>query len=80
MAQIVGLARGALHAGAMLVERGLRGAPRIPQRLQRHDVLFEAGKGVEQPAMGRGIDQRALVMLAVNFDQRRSRPPSGSAR
>ena len=70
MAQIIRLAGGALHAGAMLVERGQCGAPRVPQRLQRHDVLFEAGEGVEQPAVGRGIDQRALVMLAVNFDQR----------
>ncbi len=70
MAQIIRLAGGALHAGAVLVERGQGGAPCVPQRLQRHDVLFEAGEGVEQPAVGRGIDQRALVMLAVNFDQR----------
>ncbi len=56
----------------MFVERGKGGAPRVPQRLQRHDVLLEAGEGVEQPAVGRGIDQRALVMLAVNFDQRRA--------
>ena len=72
MAQIVRLAGGALHAGAMLVERGVGGAPRIPQRLQRRDILLEAGKGIEQPPVGRGIDQRALVMLAVNFDQRRA--------
>ena len=72
MAQIIGLARGALHAGAMLVERRVGGAPRVPQRLQRRDVLLQAGKGVEQPAVGRGIDQRALVVLAVDFDQRRA--------
>ena len=36
----------------------------------RRDVLFEPGKGVEQAAVGGGIDQRALVMLAVDLDQR----------
>ena len=48
----------------------LRGAPRVPELFQRRDVLLQAGKGIEQAAMGRGIDQRALVMLAVDFDQR----------
>ncbi|MGY4473003.1 hypothetical protein ACVILL_000417 [Bradyrhizobium sp. USDA 3364] len=70
MAQIVGLARGALHPGAMLVEGGIGGSPEAPQRFQRRDVLLVAGEGVEQLAMGRGIDQSALVMLAVDFDQR----------
>ena len=54
----------------MLVERAVGGAPRVPQRFQRGDVLLEPGKGVEQAAVGRGIDQRALVVLAVDFDQR----------
>ena len=72
MAQIIRLARGALHAGAMLVERGCGGAPRLPQRFERGDVLFQPGKGVEQAAMRGGIDQRALVMLAVDLDQRRA--------
>ena len=43
---------------------------RVPQLLQRGDVLFEAGERIEQPPMGRRIDQRALVMLAVNLHQR----------
>ena len=72
MAQIVGLARGALHAGAMLVERGVGGAPCVPKLLQRRDVLLEPGKGIEQAPVGRGVDQRALVVLAVDFDQRRA--------
>ncbi len=72
MAQIVRLAGGALHAGAMFVERVVGGAPRIPQQFQRGDVLLEAGEGVEQSPVGRGIDQRALVMLAVDLDQRRA--------
>ena len=70
--QIVRLARGSLHAGAMLVEHGVGGAPCLPQQLQRGDVLLEAGKRVEQAPVGRGVDQRPLVMLAVNFDQRRA--------
>ena len=72
VAQIIRLAGRALHAGAMLVERGVGGAPRIPERFQRRDVLLEPGEGVEQLPVGRGIDQRALVMLAVDFDQRRA--------
>ena len=72
VAQIVRLARGAFHAGAMLVERGVGGAPRLPQRFQRRDLLLQPGKGVEQLPVRRGIDQRALVMLAVDLDQRRA--------
>ena len=70
MAEIIRLARGALHAGAMRLERRVGGAPRLPQRLQRCDFLLQPGKGVEQLAVRRGIDQRALVMLAVDLDQR----------
>ncbi len=69
MPQIVRLARCALHAGAMLLQHRIGGAPCVPERFQRRDVLFEAGKSVEQAPVGRGIDQRALVMLAVDFDQ-----------
>ena len=68
--QIIGLARGALHAGAVVVEQTIGLAPRLPELFQRCDFLLEAGERVEQAAMGRGIDQRALVMLAVNLDQR----------
>ena len=70
MAQIVRLARGAFHAGAMRLQRRGRGAPRLPQRLQRGDLLLQPGEGVEQLAVGRGIDQSALVVLAVDLDQR----------
>ena len=33
---------------------------------------IEVAEGIEQPAMGRGVDQRAVVMLAVDLDQRRA--------
>ena len=42
----------------------------IPQRFQRGDILFQPGEGIEQLPVGRGIDQRALVVLAVDLDQR----------
>ena len=70
MAQIIRLTGGALHAGAMLVERIVGGPPRLPERFQRRDFLLQPGEGVEQLPVRRGIDQRALVMLAVDLDQR----------
>ena len=72
VAQIVRLAGGAFHAGAVLVEQRMRGSSCVPELLQRRDVLFKPGERVEQPPVGRGIDQRALVVLAVNLDQRRA--------
>ncbi len=72
VAEIVGFAGGAVHAGAMFVERADSAAPRFPNLFERRNILLETGEGVEQPAMGRGIDQRALVVLAVDLDQRRA--------
>ena len=69
MAQVVGLAGGARHAGAMLVEQRVGGAPRLPQLLERGNVPFEPCKRIKQAAVGRGIDQRPLIMLAMNFHQ-----------
>jgi hypothetical protein len=48
MAQIVRLAGGTLHAGAMFLEHRVRGASCVPQRLDCRDVLVEAGKRVKQ--------------------------------
>ena len=72
MAKIIRLARGAFHAGAMFAKRRVGGAPRVPQLLHCRDILLEAGERIEQAAVGRGIDQRALIMLAVNFHQCRT--------
>ncbi len=55
-------------------------AARVPERRQRGGVLSSPGVGIEQLPVRRGIDQRALVMLAVNFDQRRRRALSAPAR
>src|SRR5262249_62179063 len=58
--------------------RPRRGAPRppppsrvvLPQALDLARLRFEAAERVEQAPMRRRIDQRALIMLPVNFDQR----------
>ena len=77
MPQIIGLARGALHACAMRFERSISSASGVPERLQCRHILFEAGKRVEQAAVARGIHQRPLVMLTVNFNQRGADRPQG---
>ena len=61
---------GARDLGAVGFGRGFRLAPRLPQHLDLGGVLFQAAEGVEQAAMGGGIDQRAVVVLAVDLDQR----------
>ena len=47
----------------MFFQRRGRGAPRLPERLERGDVLFQPAEGIEQAAVGGGIDQRALRLL-----------------
>ena len=70
MAEIIGLARGALDPGAMLLERGRRLAARLPQRFDGSRVLLQSRERIEQTAMGRRVHQRAFVVLAVDLDQR----------
>jgi len=62
VAQIVRLAGRALHPGPVLVERDRGAPPCLPKLLQRRDVLLEACERIEQAAVGRRVDQRALVM------------------
>ncbi len=69
MAQIFGFALRALDLDAMRVERFARLAARVPEQRDRFGLLFQAAKRVEQPAMRRGIDQRTVVMLTVDFDE-----------
>ena len=70
VAQPVAFALGALDFGAMGVGRGLRLTPRVPERRHLGGVGFQSAEGVEQAAVGGGIDQSALVVLAVDLDQR----------
>ena len=70
MAQIVRLAGGAFHPGAMFIQRRAGRAARIPQRFDGGDIFLEGGKSIKQPAVCGGVHQRPLVMLAVNLHQR----------
>ena len=72
VAQPVGLARRALDVGAMLRDRVLGLAPRGPKPFDRRRIVLQPPIGVEQMAVGAGIDQRAGVVLAVDLDQRRA--------
>ena len=49
---------------------GLGRAPLVPELLDGRGIVVEPAVGIEQPAVGRGIDQRARVVLAVDFHQR----------
>ena len=80
VAQPFGLAVGALDVGAMTLDGGLARAPLVPQPRHFGGVVLDAAIGVEQRAMGRGVDEGALVVLAVNFDQRRCRARAAPAR
>ena len=50
----------------------LGGAPQRPQPRHLSGVGVEPAVGIEQAAMGRDLDQCAIVMLAVNFDEGRA--------
>ena len=81
VAQPLGLALRALDLGAM--RRHLALAPRAaPPTVVRPRAAsrVEAAKGVEQAAVGRGVHQRALVVLAVDLDQRARPAPAAPAR
>ncbi len=70
MAQPVGLTPGARDLGAVGRNLLLACAPRLPELFDFPRRALEAAEGIEQPAVGRHVDQRALVVLAVNLDQR----------
>ena len=74
VAQKIRLALGALDLGAMLRDRGFGlAAARSTAARNLRGLALQPAEGIEQAAMGRGIDQRAVVMLAVDFDQRAPR-------
>ncbi len=75
--QPIGLAGRALDIGAVLRDRILGLAAGIPKIFDGSGVLFQPAVGVEQAAMGRGIDQRAGIVLAVDLDQRRAQRLQG---
>ena len=70
VAQPVGLAPRLLDTRAMRRDRFLGAAARVPGARDRGGIVLEPRIGIEQPPVRRNIDQRALVMLAMDFDQR----------
>ena len=59
-----------LDAGAVRVQCLARFALRRPKPRNLRGFGFEPAKGVHQSAMRRGVDQRTLVMLTINLNQR----------
>ncbi len=70
MAQPVGLALGTLHLGAVARDLLLGIAADCPQPGDLGGFGLQAPIGVQQQPVGGGIDKGAVVMLAVDFDQR----------
>ena len=61
-------------------DRLLARAPLLPQPRDLLRRRLEAAEGVEQRAVGGGIDQRAVVVLAVDLDQRGAERSAAPAR
>ena len=75
MAQEIGLLARLLDAGAVLLQ-GLPRLPDLPRRLgDGLDLGAEAAEGVENGPVRDGIDQGAVVVLAVDFDEGRADRP-----
>ncbi len=72
MAQPVGLALGPLDLGAMAGDLLLGGAAQRPQPCHLRGLGIEPAIGIEQAAVGRDLGERAVVMLAVDFDEGRA--------
>ena len=69
MAQPVAFALGAFDVGAMGVGRLDGRPPRFPERFDLGRIRFQRAEGIEQAAVGGGVDQSAFVVLAVDLDQ-----------
>src|SRR4051794_28239733 len=70
MAQPVRLAPRLLDARTMGRDRFLGVGPRRPRAVDRRGVLLKTRISIEQPPVRRDIDERALVMLAMDLDER----------
>ena len=71
MAEPVGFPLRTLDLATMRRGRGLTRASLVPECRDLVRRRLQAGERVEQPAVGRSVDQRALVMLSMDLDQRR---------
>ena len=72
MAEPFRLAAGALDVGAMRRDRGFARAPLLPQAPNLGGGGLEPAEGVEQRAVRSRLDEGALVVLPVDFHQRRA--------
>ncbi len=72
VAQEIGLLARLLDAGAVLVERRPRLAHATGGVGHCAGLRLQAAEGVEDRAVGDRVDQRPVVVLAVDFDQRRA--------
>jgi hypothetical protein len=72
VAQPFRLAARPLDLGAMIRDGVLARAPLVPQPRHLGGVAFDAAIGVEQGAMGCGVDEGTLVVLPVDFHQCRA--------
>src|ERR1700692_818286 len=72
MTQPFRLAACPLDLGAVMGDGVLARAPLVPQPRYLGGVAFDAAIGVEQSAVRRRIDEGALVVLTVDFHQRRA--------
>ena len=69
MAQPIGLALCPLDLVAVIGELLLAGAALLPKPFDLRCFDLKPGERVKQPAMGRHLHQRALVMLPMDFHQ-----------
>ncbi|AIJ96293.1 DNA repair RecN domain protein [Brucella melitensis bv. 2 str. 63/9] len=65
--QIIALTLGLLHAGAVLCKRAFRITPRLVAFAHQHRLCVKPAESVEKCAVQIGVDQRAVIMLAMNF-------------
>ena len=77
MPEPIGVALRALDLAAMRGQLLFAGAPLLPKPRHRQRRLLQPSEGIEQHAVGGGVHQRAFVVLAVDFDQRRAQPFEG---
>jgi hypothetical protein len=70
MAQPVAFALSARDLFAMGAGCFFGRAARFPQRGDPGGISFQPAESIKQAAVGAGIDQRALIVLSVDLDQR----------
>jgi hypothetical protein len=72
MAQEIGFLAHPLDQRLLILAGFLRRAPCVPQRRDLAHFGFQSAECIKQRAVLGRIDQSAVVMLAVNFDQSRA--------